>query len=88
MIFILNGFKFNPVEQRNGLYLNENYQDSIENRNIISKAIDSILIFIDYLLNEEKDNKYLVSNKFLLASGANTELKVYAMNHSVCHKGC
>ena len=66
--FILDGFKFNPLEPRNGLYLNGNYQDSIENRNIISKAIDSIFIFIDYILNEEKNLKYLISNKFLLAS--------------------
>ena len=68
MPFILDGFKFNPLEPRNGLYLNGNYQDSIENRNIVSKAFDSILNFIDYILNEEKDNRYLVSNKFLLAS--------------------
>lgn len=70
MPFILDGFKFNPLEPRNGLYLNGNYQDSIENRNIISKAFDSILNFIDYILNEEKDNRYLVSNKFLLASSS------------------
>ena len=66
--FILDGFNFNPLEPRNGLYLNGDYPDSKENRNIITKAIDSIFVFIDYILNEEKNSNFLVSNKYLLAS--------------------
>lgn len=44
--FYLDGFKFNPLETRNGLYLNgELNEEAIENRNIISHAIDSSIKF-------------------------------------------
>ena len=49
--FFLDGFKFNPLETRNGLYLNgELNEEAIENRKIITEAIKSSINFTKWLL--------------------------------------
>ena len=59
--FFLDGFKFNPLETRNGLYLNGNYEEAIENRNIIEKAISSSIEFTDWILQQHIDKTYLLA---------------------------
>ena len=60
--FYLDGFKFNPLETRNGLYLNgELNEEAIENRNIISHAIDSSIKFTEWLLSNNLDKRYLLA---------------------------
>ena len=60
--FFLDGFKFNPLETRNGLYLNGDInQEAIENRKIIEHAIESSIIFIKWLLENNVDKRYLLA---------------------------
>ena len=60
--FFLDGFKFNPLETRNGLYLNGNLnKEAIENRSIIESAIQSSIKFIDWLLNQNINKRYLLA---------------------------
>ena len=50
------------METRNGLYLNgELNEEAIENRNIISHAIDSSIKFTEWLLNNNLDKRYLLA---------------------------
>ena len=68
MPFIVDGFDFNPLETRSGLFLNgaknDNNIDSIENLKILHKAFESSISFIQCIL---KKFDYL-RNRFLLAS--------------------
>ena len=60
--FFLDGFKFNPLETRSGLYLNGDInQEAIENRKIIEHAIESSIIFIRWLLENNVDKRYLLA---------------------------
>ena len=64
--FFLDGFKFNPLESRNGLYLNgELNNEAIENRKIIGKAIDSSIVFTEYLIKQEIDKRYLLAKSYI-----------------------
>ena len=61
--FFLDGFKFNPLETRNGLYLNGNMnQEAIENRRIIENAIKSSISFTKWLVTQSIDKRYLLAN--------------------------
>ena len=61
--FFLDGFKFNPLETRNGLYLNGNLnQEAIENRRIIENAIKSSISFTKWLVKQNIDKRYLLAN--------------------------
>jgi len=68
MPFIVDGFDFNPLETRNGLFLNGAKNDknieAIENLNILHKAFESSIYFIQCIL---KKFDY-IRNRFLLAS--------------------
>ncbi|MBP5370172.1 MAG: hypothetical protein J6Z01_17140 [Bacteroidales bacterium] len=60
--YILNGFKFNPTEKRNGLVLNS--EDSVfarENRSIIEQAVKNALEFNNWLILHNATNKYLLA---------------------------
>ena len=60
--FFLDGFKFNPLETRNGLYLNgELNEEAKENRDIISHAIDASIKFTKWLLENNLDKRYLLA---------------------------
>ena len=60
--FFLDGFKFNPFETRNGLYLNGNLNDeAIENRKILEKAYESGIEFIKYIIDQTKSKLYLLA---------------------------
>lgn len=60
--FILNGYNFEPSEDRAGLYLNGN--DNIKadtNRNIIESAIETVILFDKWLVEHHVHNLYLAS---------------------------
>jgi hypothetical protein len=60
--FFLDGFKFNPLETRNGLYLNgEMNEEAIQNRDIISHAIEASIQFTRWLLENNLDKRYLLA---------------------------
>lgn len=59
--FFLNGCKFNPLETRSGLYLNGNFDEAKQNRKIIGSAIDLSIKFIDMLLTQNIDKRYLLA---------------------------
>ena len=61
--FYFDGFKFNPLETRNGLYLNGNLNvEAIENRKIIESAINASIEFTKYLLKQNIDKRYILAN--------------------------
>ena len=60
--FFLDGYKFNPLETRNGLYLNGKLnEEAKENRIIITEAIQYSICFTKYLLEENIDKRYLLA---------------------------
>ena len=60
--FFLDGFKFNPLETRNGLYLNgELNKEAKENREIIEHAIQSSIKFTEWLLSQNINKRYLLA---------------------------
>ena len=60
--FYLDGFKFNPLGTRNGLYLNGNLnKEAIDNREIIEKAIKSSIEFTKFLIVQNIDKRYLLA---------------------------
>ena len=60
--FFLDGFQFNPLETRNGLYLNgELNEEAKENREIIEHAIKNSTAFIRWLLENNIDKRYLLA---------------------------
>ena len=60
--FYVDGFQFNPLETRNGLYLNGDLNDEAkENRKIIEHAIENSIEFTNWLLSENIDKRYLLA---------------------------
>jgi len=60
--FFLDGFQFNPLETRNGLYLNGKLNEEAEqNRIIIEKAIQNSINFTDWLLEQNINKRYLLA---------------------------
>lgn len=60
--FFIDGFKFNPLETRNGLYLNGNLNhEAIENREILTKAIESSIEFTKYIIEQTNNKRYLLA---------------------------
>ena len=60
--FFLDGFKFNPLETRNGLYLNGDLNvEASENRKILENAIESSITFCEWLLKQNIDKRYLLA---------------------------
>lgn len=68
MPFIVDGFDFNPLEARNGLFLNgidnKNNTDSNDNVKILDEAYQTSLTFINCILTKYKN----IMNRFILAS--------------------
>ena len=61
--YILNGFKFNPTERRNGLLLNSaDHPNCVSNRQIIDKAVDAIFCFNEWLISHNAINIYLLAS--------------------------
>ena len=60
--FFFDGFKFNPLETRNGLYLNGNIEESIQNRKIIEDAIQLSIKFSKWLFGQNIDKRYIFAN--------------------------
>ena len=60
--FFLDGFKFNPLETRNGLFLNGQLnKEANENRMIIEKAIQSSIKFTKWLLEQNINKRYILA---------------------------
>ena len=60
--FFIDGFQFNPLETRNGLYLNgEVNKEATDNRFIIEKAIQNAINFTDWLLEQNINKRYLLA---------------------------
>ena len=60
--FFLDGFKFDPFDTRNGLYLNgESNKEAKNNREIIEKAISSSIDLTKWLLKQGIDKRYLLA---------------------------
>ena len=60
--FFLDGFKFNPLETRNGLYLNGKLnEEAKENRKIIEEAIKNSINFTDWLLGQNINKRYFLA---------------------------
>ena len=60
--FFLDGFKFNPLETRNGLYLNGQLNtEAKENRIIIEQAIQLSIKFTKWLLEQNINKRYLLA---------------------------
>lgn len=58
--FLLNGFKFHPNENRDGIPIHsESAPDHIENRDIVEKAFAAAMIFTDYLISINAKNLYV-----------------------------
>jgi len=68
MPFIVDGFDFNPLESRDGLFLNggDNKNNSLSNDNmkILAEAYQTSLTFINCILTKYKN----IKNRFILAS--------------------
>ena len=60
--FFLDGFKFNPLETRNGLFLNGQLnKEANENRKIIDQAIQSSIKFTRWLLEQNINKRYFLA---------------------------
>ncbi len=61
--FFLNGFRFNPTEQRNDLFLHgkEDHKASVDNRIIFEKAVDASLLFNEWLISHNLQHSYLLA---------------------------
>lgn len=58
--FILNGYEFNPTEDRNDIVLvNEESRDVLSNRTILEASVDGVIEFIEYLISKNARNRYL-----------------------------
>ena len=60
--FFLDGFKFQPLETRNGLYLNGNIEEALENRKIIEDAIELSNNFSKWLFGQNIDKRYILAD--------------------------
>ena len=60
--FFLDGFRFNPLETRNCLYLNgDSNEEAIENRNIIGESVKYTIYFKKYLIEQNLNKRYLLA---------------------------
>lgn len=60
--FFLDGFKFNPLETRNGLFLNGILnKEAIENREILEKAIEAAIEFSKYIISQTNNKLYCLA---------------------------
>ena len=60
--FFLDGFRFNPLETRNGLYLNgDSNEEAIEDRNIIGESVKYSIYFTKYLIEQNLNKRYLLA---------------------------
>ncbi|WP_194973658.1 hypothetical protein [Aquiflexum lacus] len=58
--FILNGFKFNPTEDRDGILLHsKDGIDAVQNRNIIENAYEAATEFTNWLINNDAKNRFI-----------------------------
>ncbi|WBM75338.1 sacsin N-terminal ATP-binding-like domain-containing protein [Saprospira grandis] len=58
--FIINGFKFNPTEDRDGILLHSfESNDANQNRSYIEKAIDGALEFSKWLIDHNAKNRFV-----------------------------
>ena len=68
--FIVDGFDFNPLESRSGLFLNgfknESNKDSLENIKILKIAYNTFIAFIKCIIN--KYEYFGLVNRYILAS--------------------
>lgn len=61
--YTLNGFNFVPTERRNGIPLNSaDHQDSVLNRGIVDKAVETVLKFNEWLIAHNVTNRYLLAS--------------------------
>ncbi|MCC6839242.1 MAG: hypothetical protein IT230_03710 [Flavobacteriales bacterium] len=60
--FMVNGDEFFPTEERDGLQLNsEEDEDSLANRDIISRAMDEAVGFAEWLVAKGAKNRYVLA---------------------------
>ena len=60
--FFLDGFKFNPLETRNGLFLNGTLnKEAVENRIILENAIEGAIEFTKYLIDQNINKRYILA---------------------------
>ena len=58
--FMLNGFKFNPTEDRDGVFIHSKEAlDHEENRLIIEKAFEASQILVDWLISNNFRNRFV-----------------------------
>lgn len=58
--FYLNGFEFNPTEERNDIVLvNEDSAEVLSNRSIIEQAVDGVLEFTEFLIEKNATNRFV-----------------------------
>lgn len=60
--YILNGFDFEPTENRNGILLNSDQPKPKKNRYIIEKAVDAVIKFNEWLIEQNVSNTYLIAS--------------------------
>lgn len=56
--FILNGKTLKPTERRDSIYLNGRGKNAKENRQILERAINDSLEFVDFLVSQKAKNLY------------------------------
>lgn len=73
--FLLNGLRFNPTEDRNGLVLHSTEsEEAAINRDIIEKAIESSKEFTKWLISQNVKNRFLcATSRIPIAPGEPTE---------------
>lgn len=60
--FILNGFKFNPTEDRDGILLHsKDGVDAVQNRNIIESAYKEATEFTNWLIDNNAKNRFITA---------------------------
>lgn len=60
--FILAGHGFFPTEQRDGLLLNGSTHEAIRNHEILQSAVDSALVFTDWLIAQGATNLHVLAD--------------------------
>lgn len=60
--YMLNGFNFEPTETRSGILLNSNELKPQKNRKIIENAVDAVIEFNKWLIDNGAKNTYLLAS--------------------------
>ena len=62
--YFLNGFRFIPTEPRDDIQIHGDSDDkpSVINRGIIEKAVESVLVFNQWLIEHDIHNRYLLAS--------------------------